>query len=244
MSAYETNRVVAVTGTGRGLGLLTVELLLDQGATVIANHRSPSPDLDLLVDKYGDQLVLVAGDIGEEQTAEAMAAAARKVGGLHALVHNAGISRDGALVRMPAADWDEVHRVNLRGGFLATKHALRVMMPKKYGRMVYVSSVAATAGNAGQGNYAASKAGLHGLAMSVAQEYAAFGIRTVVVAPGVLDTGLGAAMKPEHQQVKVERTLLGLGDPRSTAATIAFLTGPGADFINATVLRADGGVRF
>jgi 3-oxoacyl-[acyl-carrier protein] reductase len=134
--------------------------------------------------------------------------------------------------------------VNLRGGFLATKHALRVMMPKRYGRIVYLSSVAATAGNAGQANYAASKAGLHGLAMAVAQEYAAHGIRTVVVAPGVLDTGLGAAMKPEHQQVKIDRTLLGLGDPNGIAQTIAFLTTPAADFINATVLRADGGVRF
>jgi 3-oxoacyl-[acyl-carrier protein] reductase len=244
MSAYQDGRVVAITGAGRGLGLLTVELLLDRGVTVIANHRSPSADLDLLAGKYGDQLVPVAGDIGAEKTAEAIAAAARELGGLHALVHNAAISRDGALVRMSTADWDEVQRVNLRGGFLATKHALRVMMPKRYGRIVYVSSVSATRGNAGQGNYAASKAGLHGLSMSVAQEYAGHGIRTVVVAPGVLDIGLSAAMKQEIQQMKIDRTLLGLGDSRSTAETIAFLSGAGADFINATVLYADGGLRF
>jgi 3-oxoacyl-[acyl-carrier protein] reductase len=237
-------RIVAVTGTGRGLGLLTVQALLEQGNTVIANHRSPSQELEELGNKYGDQLVCVAGDIGEESTAEAIARTAKQLGGLQGLVHNAGVSRDQALIRMSVEDWDAVQRVNLRGAFLATKHALRVMMPKRYGRLVYLSSVAATAGNAGQANYAASKAGLHGLAMAVAQEYAGHGIRTVVVAPGVLDTGLGAAMKPEHQQVKVERTLMGLGAPEGIAATIAFLCTPAADFINATVLRADGGVRF
>lgn len=237
-------RIVAVTGTGRGLGLLTVETLLEQGNTVVANYRSQSADLEQLQNKYGDQLVTVAGDIGAEETAEALAKTAKKVGGLHALVHNAGVSRDQPLVRMPVEDWDAVQRVNLRGAFLATKHALRVMMPKRYGRFVYVSSVAATSGTPGQANYAASKGGLHGLAMSVAQEYAGHGVRTVVVAPGVLDVGLGAAMKPDQQHARVQHSLLGLGDARGLAETVAFLCSPSADFINATVIRADGGIRY
>jgi 3-oxoacyl-[acyl-carrier protein] reductase len=237
-------RVVAITGAGRGLGLLTTRVLLDQGARVIANHRSPSAALSELQDKHTGTLHLVPGDVGEEATAEAIAGAARALGRLDVLVHNAAITRDQALVRMPVEDWDEVQRVNLRGAFLTTKHALRLMMRRRYGRVIYISSVSAVVGNAGQANYAASKAGLHGLSHSVAQEYAGYNIRSVVIAPGLLGTGLGAAMDPALRDRKAERFLLDVGDTGSVAATIAFFAGPEADFVNASVVRIDGGFRF
>lgn len=237
-------RVVAVTGAGRGLGLLTVRVLLEHHAQVIANHRSPSPELFRLLDTHADHLHLVPGDVGEEPTAVAIAQTATRVGGLDVLVHNAAITRDQPLVRMPVEAWDEVIRVNLRGAFLVTKHALRTMIRRRYGRLIYISSLSAVIGSTGQGNYAASKAGLHGLSQSVAQEYARFNIRSVVLAPGLLDTGLGAALPVEIQHRKADHALLGRGSGESVAETIAFLASPQADYINATVVHVDGGVAY
>ncbi|MDF6043837.1 SDR family oxidoreductase [Streptomyces sp. JH14] len=235
-------RVIALTGAGRGLGLQITRALLDSGATVVANYRSESPALLELAEKFGDSLRLCQGDVGEEDTAERLTATARQCGRLDVLVHNAGISRDKPLVLMSPDDWDEVLRVNLRSAFLTTKQAVRVMMRQRYGRIVYISSVAAVLGNAGQANYAASKAGLHGLALTVAQEYAGYGIRSVVLAPGLLDTGLGAALPDAIRTAKAERALLGLGGGEGVAETVAFLASPAADFINAEVIRMDGGI--
>ncbi|AVH55803.1 MULTISPECIES: SDR family NAD(P)-dependent oxidoreductase [Streptomyces] len=237
-------RVVILTGAGRGLGLETASTLLAEGARVIANHRSPSAGLEALADKHPDRLDLVPGDIAAEDTAVELISRARRLGRLDVLIHNAGIARDQLLVRTPVEDWDAVHGVNLRGAFLTTKHALKTMMRARYGRIIYVSSVTALTGNAGQASYTSSKAGLHGLALTVAQEYASYNIRTAVVAPGILDTGLGAAVAPAQQRRMVDRALLGLGRAEETAATIAFLSGPGADYINATVIRTDGGMRY
>lgn len=239
-----TIRIIALTGAGRGLGLTTARVLLSQGVTVVAHHRSPSPDLMRLRDEHPDALHLVAGDISREATAEAIAARAKVLGGLDALVHNAGITADQPLATMSVQNWDRVVAVNLRGAFLATNHAIRVMIRRRYGRLDYVSSLAVIVGNPGQAAYAASKAGLHGLSHTIAQECAAYNISSVVIAPGLLNTGLGDTIPPELRQRKINRSLLGLGDADSVAATIAFLAGPDADHINATVLRSDGGVAY
>ena len=237
-------RVAAVTGAGSGLGLLIAGELLRQGARVVANHRSRSPGLEALRDVNPDALDLVAGDVGEERTARSIAERAAAIGRLDVLVHNAAITRDGALTSMSVEDWDEVLRVNLRGAFVSTKHALGLMVEQRYGRLIYLSSVVAVVGNAGQANYAASKAGLHGLALSVAQEYGSRGIRAVVLAPGILDVGLGRRLSQKTRDRKADHTLLGHGDSGSVAGTVAFLAGPEADFINATVVRSDGGIAF
>jgi 3-oxoacyl-[acyl-carrier protein] reductase len=239
-----SERVVALTGAGSGLGLLTTRHLLEQGARVIANYRSSADGLLALQEQHPGALHPIAGDVGDEETAVAIAKQARAMGRLDVLIHNAAISRDRPLIGMSTDDWDDVIRVNLRGAFLTTKHALQVMLRRRYGRVIYVSSIAAVMGNAGQANYAASKAGLHGLSHAVAQEYSSRGVRSVVLAPGVLDTGLGARLAPEIQRRKVERSLHGLGDASSVAATIAFLAGSDADFINGAVVRSDGGIVF
>lgn len=237
-------RVVAVTGAGSGLGLLLVEVLIQQGARVVANHRSTSTRLAALRDAHPDALYLVAGDAAEERTAKSIAEQAIAIGRLDVLVHSAAITRDQPLTSMSCEDWDEVIRVNLRGAFVCTKHALRVMVRQRYGRVIYVSSVVALVGNAGQANYAASKAGLHGLALAIAQEYSSRGIRSVVLAPGILDVGLGQRLSEKMRRRKADHTLLGLGDAQSVASTIAFLAGADADFINAAVIRSDGGIAF
>jgi len=237
-------RTVAITGAGRGLGLLAARTLLEQGSRVVANFRSDSPALELLAEQHPDSVALVQGDVAEEKTAAAMVEAAGDLGGLDALIHNAAVTRDGLAVRLSVGDWDEVMRVNLRGAFVATKHALRPMMRRRAGRIVYVSSTVAYSGNAGQSAYAASKAGLQGLALTIAQEYRNYNIRTVVLALGLIDTGLGAELTDEQRDRLADMSLAGMGEPRHAAATLAFLTSPGADFINAAVLRADGGIRF
>ncbi|HET9139276.1 SDR family NAD(P)-dependent oxidoreductase [Actinophytocola sp.] len=237
-------RVVAVTGAGRGLGLATVRVLLEHGARVVAHHRSPAPDLFQLVQAHGDRVHLAAGDVSDEDTARAVIAAAEQLGGLDVLVHNAAITRDELLVRMPTEQWDEVIRVNLRSAFLITKHAVRRMVRRRYGRLIYLSSLAAVIGSSGQSNYAASKAALHGLSQSVAQEYARYNIRSVVLAPGLLDLGLGAALPVEIQQRKLDHSLTGTISGASVAHTIAFLAGPHADFINATTVHINGGIAY
>lgn len=238
-------RVVVVTGAGRGLGATVVETLLGRGARVVANHRSAAHTLGPLADKWGEALHLVQGDIAQEETAERIVAGARRVyGGVDAVVHNAAITRDGPLVSMSVADWDEVQRVNLRGAFLMTKHALRLMIRRKSGRMIYLSSVSATMGNASQSNYAASKAGLHGLSNAVAQEYGRYNIRSVVVAPGLLDTGLADGLTDQVRQLKAARSLGGTGTGGQIAAVIAFLSGRDADYVNATTIRVDGGIAY
>lgn len=239
-----TGRVVLLTGAGRGLGLLTAQTLLNQGATVVANHRSPSEELERLVDKHRDRLRLVPGDAATDDTAALLTSEARRFGRLDVLIHNAAITRDQPLVRMSVEDWDEVQRVNLRGAFLTTKYAVKSMMRARYGRIIYISSITALTGNAGQAAYASSKAGLHGLAMTVSQEYASYNIRTATLAPGILDTGLGAAVAGPQRRRMTDRSLLGLGEAAQTAETIAFLASPAADYINATVIRADGGMRY
>lgn len=238
------DRVVAVTGAGRGLGLQIVRELLAQGAQVVANYRSWSEDLEQVRKEAAGRVHLVRGDIGEEAGAVALAQRARELGGLDALVCNAAVTRDRLLVHMPVEDWDEVQRVSLRGAFLCTKHAVKIMIRQRHGRIIYISSVVARMGNAGQANYAAAKAGLQGLAYSVAQEYGSYNIRTVVVSPGLLDAGLSAGLSPAIRRRVTDRSLAGVGSVDEVAATVAFLTGPGATFVNATTVHIDGGARY
>jgi 3-oxoacyl-[acyl-carrier protein] reductase len=236
--------VVAVTGAGRGLGLDIAAAMLERGAHVIANYRSAAEGLQELDLKFPGRLTLTRGDVGEESAAQALAEAGKAAGGIEVLVHNAGITRDRILMQMSVEEWDEVQRVNLRGAFLTTKVALRQMLCHRHGRIIYLSSIVATMGNAGQANYAASKAGLHGLAATVAQEYAAYNIRSTVLAPGLLDVGLGAAVPDAARRTKLDRTLSGTGSSTQVAATVAFLAGPDAAFVNGAVIAMDGGVRF
>jgi len=186
----------------------------------------------------------VQGDLSDPAVSEAVVRRSVALGGLDAVVHNAGTAKDGPLVSMPVEDFDHVVGVNLRSAFLLTKAALRPMLRQKRGRFVYVSSVVAQMGNQGQSAYAASKAALQGFSTSVAQEYARFGVTTVAVAPGMLDVGLTGTMRPDVFKAKVDNSLIGLIDGSGVAATIAYLTRAESAAVNATVVHAHGGIRY
>jgi 3-oxoacyl-[acyl-carrier protein] reductase len=240
-----SGRVHVVTGAGSGLGWHITTALLDRGHRVVANYASSGARLAELADEVGgDRLLPVPGDIAQEATSQELMARAADLGGVAAVIHNASVTRDALLVRMAAEDWDAVHRVNLRGAFLLTKHALRYMMRRRTGRLVYVSSIAAELGNAGQANYAASKSGLSGLSRSVAQEYARYGVTSCVLAAGLVAVGMGLRLAPEHQQAELARVLHGAAAPDDMAGVAAYLASEEARLINATVVHVDGGVIF
>lgn len=236
--------VVILTGAARGLGHEIALELVERGARLVAGCSGDPAPLELLAETWPGQIWPVVGDIGAEDTSVRLVEQARALGGPTAVIHNAAISRDAVLVRTRVEDWDEVQRVNLRGAFLLSKHAVRAMMPGRRGRLVYISSIAAVLGNAGQASYAASKAGLDGLARSISQEYARYGIQTCVLAAGLIDVGLGSRLGERDQQAKLSRVLHGAAQPREMARIAAFLASPAATCINATTVSADGGVRF
>lgn len=238
------DEVVIVTGAGRGLGLEITRTLVARGARVVANYASHSTALVELSALTPDRVIAVQGDIGAERTSERLVAVAAELGGPSAVIHNAAITKDALLVRTSLADWDAVQRVNLCGAFLLSKHAVRQMMRQRSGRLVYVSSIVAHLGNSGQASYAASKAGLDGLARSISQEYARYGIETCVLAAGLINVGLGARLPATQQQAKLDRVLRGAAEPQQIARIATFLASPEAAHINATTVHADGGVRF
>jgi len=240
-----TGRVVIVTGAGSGLGWHITQALLAQGERVIANYATSGDLLNDRVTEVGpERLVPVKGSICDESTSEQLAHEAARLGGPQAVIHNASITRDGLLVKMSLHDWQAVQDVNLRGAFLVSKHAVRKMLRHRAGRVVYISSVSAVMGNAGQANYAASKSGLDGLARSVAQEYAGRGISACVLAAGLIDVGMGARLAPEIQQAKLAKILGGGANPEEIAGIATFLASDAAPYINATVVHANGGIDF
>lgn len=240
-----TAPVAVVTGGGSGLGLHLTRALLDQGYRVVAGYATSSDALAELTGQVGDdRLRPVRGNLAEEDAAIALVAAASDWGRLDTVLHNASITRDGLMVRMDAKDWDAVVDVNLRGAFLLSKHAVRRMMRQRSGRLLYISSISARMGNAGQANYAASKAGLDGLARSVSQEYARYGVSTTVLAAGLVATGMGLRLAPEYQQQKLSRVLHGAIDPAELAQVATRLAGAEFRALNATTIDVNTGVVF
>jgi 3-oxoacyl-[acyl-carrier protein] reductase len=167
-----------------------------------------------------------------------------RFGGLDILVINAGVTADGLLIQMPLEQWNAVLTANVTGAFLCCKYALRVMLRAKRGRIIGISSLAGLMGNAGQANYAASKAALTGLILSVAQEYSHRGIRANVISPGLIESKMAERMTSEARAAKLKRIILNrMGTTTEVAAVAAFLASPEADYINGSVIRVDGGVK-
>ena len=241
-------QVAIVTGAGRGIGAAIARKLAAEGAKIAVVSRTESNSVkmsDELIATYGDGAarpywVDVADHEGVQKIAAQIVADFGKV---DILVNNAGITRDGLAVRMSLEDWDTVIDTNLRGAFSFTQALLRGFMKQRSGRIINISSVVGLMGNAGQINYAASKAGLFGLTKSLARELAGRNVTVNAVAPGFITTDMTADLS-EELQTKVKSTIpLGrLGEPEEIAHAVAYLASPDAGYVTGQVLTVDGGM--
>ena len=232
-----TSRVVLVTGGNRGIGLATAKRFQIAGHKVAITSRSGKAD-----DAEG--LAIVQCDVTSSESVDAaLAEIEESLGAVEILVSNAGITKDGLVLRMGDDDFTDVLDANLTGGFRVAKRAVKAMMRARWGRMVFVSSVVGLGGQAGQANYAASKAGLIGLARSLAKEFASRNITVNVVAPGPIETDMLAALNDEQRSAMLAMVPAGrLGAPEEIAAAIAFLASEDAGYITGSVLPVDGGL--
>ena len=241
-------RCALVTGGSRGIGRAICLELARRGAAVAVNCSTNTAAAEetakLCRELSGAEAIVIQADVSDPAQAEAMVAeAAQKLGKLDILVNNAGITRDGLMLRMKEEDWDRVLDTNLKSAFLTTKAAYKIMMKQKYGRIVNVSSIVGVRGNAGQANYAASKAGLIGLTKSVAKELAARNVTVNAVAPGYIDTDMTGAM-PETAKTALQATIpmARTGKPEDVAQAVAFFAEEGSSYITGQVLSVDGGM--
>jgi 3-oxoacyl-[acyl-carrier protein] reductase len=233
----EIQRVAFVTGGSRGIGLACARQLAAAGHLTAIGSRSKPDEID-------PGLTWVECDTTDDESVEAaFSTVEAQWGGVQILVANAGITRDRLVLRMDADDFTTVLDANLTGSFRVAKRALRSMMKVRWGRIVFMSSVVASLGQAGQANYAASKAGLTGLGRSLAREFASRGITVNMVAPGPIDTGMLAAVGPKAMEAMIAQVPMGrVGTPHEVAAAVAFLTSEAAGYITGTVLNVDGGL--
>jgi len=230
-------RVVLVTGGNRGIGLATAKRFQAAGYRVAVTARSGEAD-------DADGLLVVKCDVTDTTSVnDAFGQIEDQLGAVEILVSNAGITKDGLVLRMVDDDFSEVLDANLTGGFRVAKRAVRGMMKARWGRIVFVSSVVGLGGQAGQANYAASKAGLTGLARSLAKEFATRNITINIVAPGPIETDMLAALTDDQRAAMLGMVPAGrLGAPDEIAAAISFLASEDASFITGTVLPVDGGL--
>jgi 3-oxoacyl-[acyl-carrier protein] reductase len=238
-------RVALVTGASRGIGRAIARRLARDGAHVLVGARDAARVAEVVseITAAGGRAEAVAIDVADKSSVEAAFGGFLATHGrLDVLVNNAGVTRDNLLLRMKADDWDQVLATNLTGAFHCTQAALRPMIKQRGGRIVNITSVVGLAGNAGQANYAASKAGLIGFTKSVAREVASRSITANAVAPGFIETDMTAAMTDKAREAVVSAVPLGrVGQADDVAAAVAFLVSDEAAYITGQVLAVDGG---
>ena len=240
-------RVALVTGGGRGIGRAISLRLAEGGAKVAISYRgndAAANEAAELVREAGADCALFKGDVAESGDVEALLKGVNEAfGPVEVLVNNAGVTRDNLLMRMKDAEFDEVLATNLKGAYLCTRAALRGMVRRRWGRIVNISSVVGLMGNAGQANYAASKAGIIGFTKSVAREVAQRGITVNAVAPGYVETELTGSLSEEIKDAIRGQVPAGrFGGPEEIAEAVAFLVGEGAGYVTGQTLAVDGGM--
>ena len=240
-------RVALVTGGSRGIGRAIAVALAEQGCAVAVNYATRRDAADEVVAEImsgGGTAIAVGADVADPDRVDAMFAAVSGALGIPTiLVNNAGITRDNLLLRMSLEEFDQVIATNLRSAFLCTKAALRGMLRAKWGRVISIASVSGIAGNPGQANYAASKAGLIGFSKSVAKEVGARNITVNVVAPGFIGTDMTEALGDEVKEGALGSITLGrFGTAEEVAAAVGFLATDGAAYVTGQVLSVDGGI--
>jgi 3-oxoacyl-[acyl-carrier protein] reductase len=240
------NQVAVVTGAGRGIGRAIALKFAAHGADIAAVDLKTDFVQETVdeVRKLGRKAWAVAANVSEAASVEAAAERILKeTGHVDILVNNAGITKDGLLMRMSEADWDAVLDINLKGTFLFTKAFSRAFLKQRSGRIVNIASVIGLIGNAGQCNYAASKAGVIGFTKSVARELASRGITANAIAPGFIETKMTEALSPEARAALLKQIpLASLGQPEDVAEVALFFASPAARYITGQVLAVDGGM--
>ena len=245
MTVDLSGKVALVTGGARGIGYAIAERFYEAGAHVAVTDLNGAPEAaDRLTGGGAAKAFGVASDVGEmAQLEAAIAAVEGALGPIDILVNNAGITRDNLLMRMREDDWDLVLKVNLRGTFNATKLISRGMMKRRSGRIINVASIVGITGNAGQANYAASKAGVIGFTKSMARELAPRNVLVNAIAPGFIDTELTKGLPEKVREELLKQIPVGrLGSPDDVAKPALFLASDLADYITGQVVVVDGGM--
>jgi 3-oxoacyl-[acyl-carrier protein] reductase len=240
------DRVAIVTGASRGIGRCIAEYLAAQGARIVAVSRKQQDTEELVasIKERGGDALSVAADVSVEGDVAAMIDAAQQAfGQIDILVNNAGITRDTLLARMKDDDWDAVLNINLKGAFLCSRAAAKVMSKQRYGRIINITSVVGQMGNIGQANYCASKGGLMGLTRSNARELARRNVTVNAVAPGFIETDMTAELPEKVRTDMAAQIPLGrFGAPEDIAAAVAFLASEQAGYITGHELSVNGGM--
>ena len=243
----EENKTVFVTGAARGIGKEVALKFAENGYNVVINYVSSKTNVEELKEEFenkGVKALIMQADVTDKDAIETLVKKAiEEFGSIDVLVNNAGITKDNLLMRMSDEEFDKVIEVNLKGTYVVTKAVTKYMMKKRKGSIINLSSVVGVAGNAGQCNYSASKAGIIGFTKSVAKELASRNIRSNAVAPGFIETDMTAVLSDEikeniHNQIPLKR----MGSAREVANLIYFLGSDESSYITGQVINVDGGM--
>ena len=242
-----TGKIALVTGASRGIGAQIAISLAECGAAVIINYNGSADKAQAVADEIysaGGKAEIYPCNVADfAACGEMIQAIVKKHGRLDILVNNAGITKDGLLMKMSEEEFDQVISVNLKGAFQTIRHASRYFLKQRSGKIINISSVSGILGNAGQANYASSKAGMIGLTKSVARELASRGITVNAIAPGMIATDMTDAMTQEAREKMTEAIPLGrMGTPEDVANMAVFLASPKSDYITGQVFAVDGGM--
>ena len=240
-------KIAVVTGASRGIGSAIARKLADEGATVVINYNGSEERANAVkaeIEGKGQKAVVRKCDVSDFASCETfIQGVIKEFGRIDILVNNAGITRDGLLMKMSEEDFDQVLDTNLKGAFHTIRFASRQMLRQKSGRIINMASVVGVSGNAGQANYAASKAGVIGLTKATAKELASRGITVNTIAPGFIETEMTAVLSDKVKEATAAQIPLGtFGQPEDVANAVAFLASDEARYITGQVLHVDGGL--